>query len=235
MSGSRSEKAPPQPPSSTAVGLFTLPIEIRHDIFKRVLAVPDPLYLFQDPGGPVKSFMPNTYKPPAWLALLYTSRQVSYEARAVLYGVNRFTLEEVELASYRGKLLKSFITCIGSVNAGFLSHLRITFPATERIDGQSGEIRLIEDSLQDLRLLQNECTKLNTLEALVYSKSSSYLITDDQDNSKFARDVLLKINAEFRCIPSLSRIIIRVYSGSPASSMRVFLESLGWVVLIGDR
>lgn len=235
MSGSKLEKAPPQSPSPTAAGLFVLPIEIRHDIFKRVLAVSDPLYLFQDPGGPVKFFMPSTYKPYAWLALLYTSRQVSYEARAVLYGVNRFILEEVELANYRGKLLNSFITCIGSVNAGFLSHLRITFPATERIDGQSGEIRLTEDSLQDLRLLQNECTKLTTLDVLVYSQSSSYLITEDQDNPEFARDVLLKINAEFRCIPSLARIILRVYSGSPASSMKAFLNGLGWVVLIGDR
>ncbi|KAJ5249840.1 hypothetical protein N7489_000250 [Penicillium chrysogenum] len=97
----------------------------------------------------------------------------------------------------------------GSVNAGFLSHLRITFPATERMDGQSGEIRLKEESLQDLQLLQNECTKLNTLKVLVYNQSPSYLITEDQDNTEFACDALLKINAEFRCIPSLARIILR--------------------------
>jgi hypothetical protein len=59
--------------------------------------VPEPLYLFQDPGSPLEIFMPN--KPRAWLALLYTSRRVSYEARSVLYGANRFSLEEVEIAN----------------------------------------------------------------------------------------------------------------------------------------
>jgi hypothetical protein len=61
-----------------------------------------------------------------------------------------FTLEEVETTQYKGNSLKSFINCIGPVNAGFLCHLRITFPATEKIEGQSGEIRIREDSLQSL-------------------------------------------------------------------------------------
>jgi hypothetical protein len=231
MSGLGLERISLEPSGSTAVGIFALPVEIRHQIFKLVLAVPDSLYLFQDPGSPLESFMPS--KPRAWLALLYTSRRVSYEARSVLYGANRFTLEEVEIANYRSNILKSFINGIGSVNAGFLSKLRISFPATERVDDQQGEIRLREDTLQNLQLLRNECTGLRTLEALIYGKGCRYLITEDQDNPHFAHDVLVKIDSEFRKIASLNTIIVRFCSGSPAPSIRNFLEILGWVVLVG--
>lgn len=89
--------------------------------------------------------------------------------------------------------------------------------------------------MQYLQLLQIQGTELNTLEVLVYSKTANVLITEDQDNTKVASDVLVKINAELTSITSLNRIIVRVCSGSPTFSMRDFLEGLGWVVLTGDR
>lgn len=219
----------PSKTSSTAAGIFSLPIEIRYDIFKLVLVVPEPVYLYQDFGAPVKAFMPD--KPYAWLALLHTSRQISHEASAVLYGANRFTLEEVELANYRSNLLGSFISSIGSVNARFLTHLRISFPATERVDG-SEEIRLREDTSRNLQLIRNECTGLKTLEALVYGKSSKYL-TECSDNTQSVRDVLVRITTELRNIASLNTIIVRFCSGPPAPWIKGCLEDLGWIVLIG--
>jgi hypothetical protein len=188
-----------------------VPIEIRDNIYEGVLAVPHSLHLFQDPGYPVESFIPE--KPYAWLALLYTNRQISEDAKAVLYGSNRFTLQEVETAQLRGSLLESFINRIGPFNAGSLSHLCINFPATEMIQGQSGGIRLREDSLRSLQLLQKQCAKLTTLETLIYSKNSKGLIQEDQ---KFVREVLLEINSQFRGISCLKKIVVRVQSGSPA-------------------
>jgi hypothetical protein len=41
----------------------------------------------------------------------------------------------VEIASYRSNILKSFLNSIGPLNAGFLSHLLISFPWPERVDG----------------------------------------------------------------------------------------------------
>lgn len=231
MSRSISDMSSSQTSSSTAVGIFILPIEIRYDIFRRVLAVPEPLYLFQDPGCPLEAFMPN--RPRAWLALLYTSRQVSHEARAVLYGANHFTLEEVEITNYRSNILKSFITSIGPVNAGFLTRLRISFPATEKAHDQLGEIRLREDAVQNLQLLRNNCTGLKKLETLVYDKSSTYLLTESLDNTQSARDVLVRMNAELKGIVSLNTIIVRFCSDSPAPWVRGCLEDLGWIVLIG--
>lgn len=120
--------------ASTAVGIFILPVEIRQQIFKLVLAVPKSVYLFQDSGSLLESFIPS--RPRVWLALLYTNRRLSYEARSVLYGANRFTLEEVEISNYRSNILKSFINGIRSFNSDFLSELRISFPATERVDNE---------------------------------------------------------------------------------------------------
>ncbi|KAJ5471800.1 hypothetical protein N7539_008778 [Penicillium diatomitis] len=134
MSGLELEKLPSLSPKSTAAGLLVLPVEIRHRIIRLVLAVPDSPYFFQDSGGPLECFMPR--KPGAWLALLYTCQQLSHDARSILYGANRFILEEVETRNHRSNVLGLFIRRIGSVNAGFLSTLRISFPTTELADDQ---------------------------------------------------------------------------------------------------
>lgn len=229
---------------------FSLPIETRCDIYKRVLALPQSLYLFQDPGCPIEAFVPG--KPFRWLALLYVNRQISAEASAILYGRNHFVLHEVEIplaaTTRRPSLVESFLNCIGPVNAGLLSHLCVNFPATERIEGGKGgegkqsdfgahEIRLREESVHILHLLQKHCAGLRILETLLYGSQHSYssaLLQEDQlANKKFVRELLWDINVRFRAIASLNRIIIRVYSGSPALSVREFLQGLGWVVFVG--
>lgn len=157
-------------------------------------------------------------------------------------------METPATAKKRTSLLESFLKCIGPVNAGLLSHLCINFPATETIEGgkkgegeqsYSGdhEIRLREASVHNLQLLQKHCTGLRTLETLLYGgqhSHSSALVQEDQlMKNKFIREVLWDINVRFRAIASLNRIIVRVYSGSPAPSVREFLQELDWVVLVG--
>jgi hypothetical protein len=202
---------------------LNLPIEIRNEIYKKVLALPQPLHLFQDPGCPVESFIPG--KPYRWLALLYTNRQISEEARASLYRFNSFTFQEVE----NGRVLEDFINSIGHFNAGSLSHLCFDFPATESMHGETS---LRESSLQRLQLLQKECGSLAKLEIFIYSRNSKLLIEQD---STSVREVLSEINRQFGYISSLRKIIVRVYSGSPAPSVKEFLQGLGWIVLMGDK
>lgn len=230
MSGARSENASSQPTKSAYDGLFSLPVELRHTIYKEVLAVQHPLFLFQDPGCPIETFTPE--RPHRWLALLYTNRKVSMEARAVLYGANDFVLEDV--SQRQGSLLDSFLTCIGPVNAGFLSRLRVNFPIIESIDDFSDDIRIREDGLQSLRLLQDRCTNLKILETLVYGQVSR-LITEKEISNHSFRSVLLDIDTRFKTIASLNKIIVRFCSGSPASSTKEFMKQLGWIVLLGNR
>ncbi|KAL4920387.1 hypothetical protein BDW62DRAFT_177399 [Aspergillus aurantiobrunneus] len=217
---------------SASVNFFSLPTEIRSYIYKLVLAVPQPLYLFQDTGSPLRVFAPG--KPRCWLALLYTNRQISAEASAILYDANQFILEEVSSLQHGGRLLRSFLDCIRPVNRGFLSHLCITFPALQRIEGRPGEISLTEAGLQSLERLRKECSNLKTLETLVYGINSRNLFREDLDNSQSFRGVLMEINTQLRGIDCLNKIIVRFSSGSPSLSVREFLQGLGWVVIPGS-
>ncbi|KAB8212931.1 hypothetical protein BDV33DRAFT_210697 [Aspergillus novoparasiticus] len=230
MSAGRSNRTLSQSTSSAHAGLLSLPIELRNDIYRQVLAVPHPLFLFQDSGCPIESFAPE--RPNQWLALLYTNRQISEEAKAVLYSSNKFALEEA--TKRQGSLLKSFLDCIGSVNANSLSYLQMNFPATERADGQMGEIKLREDGMQTLRLLQEQCTNLKTLETLIHGPNCS-LITDKEIDIRTLRDALQDIDTQLRAIGSLDRIIVRFSSGSPAPPTTEFMQELGWIVVQRNR
>jgi hypothetical protein len=225
--GSRLGMAFSQRTSSLAISFFTLPREIRNDIYRRVLVVAHPLFLFQDTGSRVETFAPD--RPFRWPALLYTNRQVHDEASAVLYGLNHFTFE-VEMQHQFGPL-QSFLNCIGPVNAGLLSHLSINFPVAESVEGQPGKVTLREDDLRSLKLLQEKCTHLTTLETLVYSQNSRRLINASHDDSQFIREALSQINAQLKAISTLREIIVKFNDGHPTPSVMELMQDLGWVVL----
>jgi hypothetical protein len=207
-----------------------LPGDIRNDIYKRVLVVAHPLFLFQDTGSQVvETFAPE--RPVRWLALLYTNRQVHDETSAVLYGLNHFTF--MDTTQHQGGLLQSFLNCIGSVNAGLLSHLCINFPVAESVEGQPGKVTLREDDLYSLKLLQEKCTNLTTLETLVHSRNSGRLINASHDDSQFIQEALSQINALLRAISSLKKIIVRSYDGTPTPLVMESMQGLGWVILPG--
>lgn len=226
--GSGSESASSQPAGLAASSFFNLPRKARGSIYKRVLMVAHPIYLFQDTGSRVETFAPD--RPPRWLALLFTNRQANSEASAILYGMNNFSL--LDTTRQQVGLLQAFITCIGPVNASFLSHLCINFPVVE---GQPGKPRLKEDGIQSLKLLQEKCTSLTTLETHIYSNNSGGLTGKDQDSSQFIREALLQFDVQLRAIPSLDKIVIRVYGGTPTPSAMEFMQGFGWVVLPGNK
>ncbi len=225
--GSGPKRAFSQWARSAGIGFFSLPREIRNKIYNIVLIVAHPVYLFRDAGSRVETFAPD--RPFRWLSLLYTNRQTHSEAIPVLYGMNNFSL--VDTTPQQLGLLESFVDCIGSVNAGLLSHLCINFPVAESIDGQPGKVKLRDDSLQSLKLLREKFTKLTTLEIFVHSKGSKGLIRTDQDNSQFIQDGLSQIDAQLKTIPSLNRVIVRVFDETPIPSVIELMQGLGWAVL----
>ena len=126
-SGSASQSMLPQPPNSAASALLRIPVKIRNKIYKEVLVVAHPIYLFQDPGCPVETFAPD--RPRRWLALLHVNRQMRSEASVIVYGMNSFTL--VRTPREPAGLLQAFLDCIGPLNASLLSHICINFPVLE--------------------------------------------------------------------------------------------------------
>ncbi|OJJ72031.1 hypothetical protein ASPBRDRAFT_43432 [Aspergillus brasiliensis CBS 101740] len=209
-----------------------LPLKIRNNIYKQVLAIPHPLHIFQDPGCPLEAFAPE--KPCFWLALTCVNRLISNETRKILYSVTQFTLQEMETTCHQGTLLESFLNCIGATNSGILSHLCVNFPAIERLSGASGEIRLTEHGLRRLLLLRQSCTGLKTLEILIFGQLTSNLFINDQIN-EFARKIFLEVDAQIRGIAPLNTIVVRIYTSSiPPVAVREFLQRLGWTVKLGD-
>ncbi|MCJ1439227.1 hypothetical protein MMC27_008618 [Xylographa pallens] len=228
-SGSKSQSL--QPAGSAGINFFSLPREIREKIYERVLIVAHPIYLFQEPGSRVEAFAPD--KPFRWLSLLYTDRLIHKEATPVLYGMNNFCL--VDTTPQQIGLLQDFLKCIGFVNAGLLSHLCINFPVTENVGGQTGKVKLRDDSLHSLKLLRDQCTNLTILETFVHRKNSKGLVYADQDNSQFIQDGLSQINSQFKAISSLNKVIVRIHEGTPIPSVIEMMQGLGWVVLRGHR
>lgn len=225
-SNERGVPGAPEAHISVPANIFSLPVDIRNSIYKRVLVV-SPVLLFQDSySQKVETFAPDI--PFRWLALLHTSRQVHDEARTVLYGMNHFTL--VETTQHQGSLLPSFLNCIGPVNSALLSHLSMNFPIAESVQGQPGKAMLNENDLHSLKVLQEQCTSLTTLETLIHSGKSHGL---SQDDSQFNREALLEINAQLKDITSLERIIVRSYGGTPIPSVMELMQSFGWVILGG--
>ncbi|QYT01013.1 hypothetical protein H0G86_008069 [Trichoderma simmonsii] len=208
-----------------------LPERVRYDIYKRVLVIAHPIYLFQDNGSRVETFSPDI--PIRWLALLHSNGQIYREARAVLYSMNRFTL--VDTTQQQAGLLQSFLDSIGSVNANLLSHLCINFPVVENRKGQSCGVELREDGRQSLKLLQEKCASLKTLETFVHGNNSSFLTETCEGNSQFVREALLRVDAQLKTISSLKQIIVRVYARNLTSSVMDMMRGLGWVVVLGDR
>ena len=227
MPGSRPKRTFSQPAGSVVISFFSLPREIRNKIYKRVLIVAHPVFLFQDAGSRVETFAPD--RPFRWLSLLYTNRQMHNEAISVLYGMNKFSL--VDSTPQQVSLLQTFLDCIGSVNAGLLSHLCINFPVAESIEGQRGKFKLRNDSLQTLKLLQEKSTNLTTLETLLYGKNSMDVTETDQNNSQFIQDELAQIDAQLKAIPSLNKVIVKILGETPTLSVIESMQGLGWVVL----
>ncbi|KAL5362309.1 hypothetical protein BJX96DRAFT_100055 [Aspergillus floccosus] len=97
MSIARPNEGSSQPSSSTPVGFLSLEIELRNCIYREVLALPYPLFLFQNPGCPVESFAPE--KLPQWLALLSTARQSRRRRR-------QFSIPRMRLLSTRGQTVR---------------------------------------------------------------------------------------------------------------------------------
>ncbi|KAH8644040.1 hypothetical protein IG631_01504 [Alternaria alternata] len=209
----------------SATGNFLdLPKGIRNNIYEKVLAVPHPIYLFQEPNSRVETFAPQ--KPSRWLAILLTNRQICHEASVILYGTNHFHL--VDTTQQQLGLLRSFLDCIGSVNAASLSHLCINFPVTEEVDGQTGEVKLRDDSLQSLKLLRERCTNLSKLETLVHNKSNSVF----RETGDSLEKALFTINAQLKAISSLEKVIVRVVARDkvPTTIAKNIMQGLGWVL-----
>lgn len=220
----------PSHAASSVINLFRLPRIVRDTIYRRVLAVRHPIYLFQETvSSVVEAFAPG--KPRRWLALLHTNRTIYDEAKIILYGLNHFSF--IDTVQNQGGLIHSFLERIGPANAGYLSHITINFPALER---HGGEFTFGDDDLRSLQLLREHCTGLKTLEMRLYGQNATALHKASQDaaSAQRIREMLVQIDARRKAISSFCSFVIRGYGGPLVPELEEAERRLGWVALLGD-
>lgn len=218
------------PPAST--GFLSLPRNARDRIYEKSLIVPPPIVLFEGPPSQgVESFAPQ--KPAQWPALLLVNRQLHDEARSVLYGHNHFNL--VDTSQGEIAVIQSFLARIGPSSAGSLTHLSISFPAVEYTSSQEpGSSAVKEEGFESLKILQEKCTNIQTLELYVYGENSRTLDQARDDSSPSAQEIVSEVDRHLKAISSLKKVIVRFYDGEPPRRVRDMMQELGWAVLQGD-
>lgn len=198
--------------------LLSLPFEIRRCIFQQVLDVCQYVCVFRDPGGRVESFSPG--KPKGWLSLLYVNRQVSVEARVVLYGNNDFLMASCG----QEQVAESFFKLIGMENASLIRSACIHFAEVDTI-------------IRQLDILTEYCVGLTTLEALQYGSwlSSSSRVAETVERGEAAGAVQLvdDMDCRMRNIGKVNKVIVRVYGSSSSGAVLQHMRQRGWTIVCG--
>lgn len=162
-------------------------------------------------------------QPPFSSAILFTSKKVHSEGSRVLYSRNCFGLH-----GSQPETLTWFLDLIGTQNASFLRHISIDFPNFDSL--HMGEVTLQKESVQALKLIQNKCTNINTLELSLESTTEMEYTIDARDSPRIAAEALALADSHFRAISSLEDVIVNVYYEAPSYDLREEMRGLGWKI-----
>jgi hypothetical protein len=154
-----------------------LPTRLRRKIYKYILFLSNSVQisLSHNRGCCLFSFAQN--RPLHCTAILRTRpiREIHDEAARVLYGANRFTVEEETQGprdARRHSTLLSFLSCISRLNAGCLREVTVTFPGVRR----TAEVPRFGISEEGRRILERvrECMGLVMVGLLAYGDGAGF-------------------------------------------------------------
>jgi hypothetical protein len=103
------------------------------------------------------------------------------------------------------------------MNAAAVAYMSINFPFGE-------------ESLHSLRLLQDCCTNLRCLEAVVHRKNADFFAQPDN----ILRVALHSIDTRFRAMAKLKKIVVRFHNGGVSHPIQECMQELGWKVVFSD-
>lgn len=192
--------------------MFSLPIEIRNNIYEQLLVHEAPIV--------VGSFIFCARQRPGWnlnLESFFINKTIYDEAMSVFYSRNTFSLTN--------HVAEAFITFIGPRNASSLRHIWIDFP-------DFGHLNLPDDftfrrlHAHILERIKSECTGLHTLTMVPCpGEGSIHRFHNDQIAAKASA----MIDTKVRSIPSLKNIIVKGRRVLP-KFIPEEMEKLGWKV-----
>ncbi|KAG4279113.1 hypothetical protein FPRO04_13722 [Fusarium proliferatum] len=213
--------------------LSNMPPEARKDTYNKMLVASSPILVFQEsPNRPIEFFVPG--KPTQWPALtLAKFREYNeQETNEVFYGSNHFNLVDTTAQS-EASILHTFLVSPTPTHARLLSHVSLSFPVLQAVQGQPEALGLAEERMRTLKLLQDYCVNLKTLELYVH-KGNAFGLAGETP-SEFFRKALSQVDAQLKAVPSLEKIIIRCFYDRPIPEALQLMQGLGWTVLMGNE
>ncbi|KAI9036310.1 uncharacterized protein KD926_002073 [Aspergillus affinis] len=188
------------------VNFFSLPPELRNEIYTYLLIRREPI----NPWNGDNELHPK---------ILLTNTAVLHEARALLYGHNRF-----DLKCEPGQI-SEFLDTIGFINASHLQCIYIDFPRFHNVEE---EVSLEEGSLHDLEIIQSYCTDIRKLITNFESTIAMETWLVSFDSPTICVRALALIAARFRAISSLQEIVIEV--DHDQGPIQREMKSHGWIL-----
>ncbi|KAF6811463.1 cytochrome P450 1A2 [Colletotrichum plurivorum] len=197
-----------------------------------MLVASSPILVFQESSSqPVEFFAPG--KPAQWpaLALAKYREYNEHETNTIFYGSNHFNL--VDTTTRREtSILEAFLVSPTTAHARLLSHMSLSFPALEAAEGRPEVLGLAQDGMRALKLLQDNCANLTTLEFYVHEGNAFGLVGEPPSD---LQSTLSRVDAQLKVVSSLKRIVIRYYYDRPSSGVMQSMQGFGWIVLMGDK
>ncbi|KAF2807990.1 uncharacterized protein BDZ99DRAFT_70906 [Mytilinidion resinicola] len=202
--------------------LFSLPSELRNNIYEHLLVLQEPIECLTHP------WLGQSQLGALTPGLLLVNKAVHREASSLLYAQNRFNLAVPD-----SELVTAFLDQVGCNNAKHIRHIYLNFPEFGSLDRH--DVTIQDGSLRILAKIQRECTNLSTLTTSLNSTNNTELELDELDSPNIAAEALALVDAQFRAILSLQEIIVEVYEEGPSACIRREMESHGWTISVKEQ
>ena len=197
---------------------FSLPREIRDQIYELVLLQQDPIDYRKDRDI-------WCIRPQLTPELLRVNKTIHREASSMFYSQNHF-----DLTAGTPEQVALFFTQIGKKNANFIQHVLVKFP--EILCGEPDEVILDNDDIGILAKIQSSCANVTTLTISPYSTDAMGTMIEEQKEPKVVTEALELVNTHFRAISSLQEIIIEMHEKGPSDHIQKEMEGCGWKIRI---
>lgn len=195
-----------------------LPPEIRNEIYKFLLVSAEPIDFWNNSHG----IHPN---------ILYTNTKILHEARAILYGQNRFDI----IASFGNwsfhSSIPEFIDEIGHVNASYVGQIRVSFPKL----CCEGNVSIENENLPTFEMLLSCFTNLRTVVTTLQYSDVMENTLNLLNSPTTCDNAVTLVDTHFRAIPSLREIAVEVYEDHSSSHLRRKMESCGWRIILMQK
>ncbi|KAL3476029.1 hypothetical protein BJX99DRAFT_270834 [Aspergillus californicus] len=157
--------------------------------------------------------------------LLSTSKKIQHETSTLLYGNNCFDLTGCDF-----ELISGFFDKIGCDNMTKLRSIYIDFPIIRNFEDN---ISLDKNSSDIITRIEKHCTNLRTLKTCPIRTNNMGL--NSFDNPSITAKAFRLVDARFRAISSLDKIIVEVFEDEPTFETRITMENQGWTVHVVER